>query len=160
MSNHPEILSDGPTQERVAGAAFLTGVIAGLIVFALFVDDRIASSWGDWVGQGLSMIGGVVVATACWIPFVSSKSSSTNTFRHLVFSILLIVSTWGTAAAAACWGTERLSSAVWLMSLGGFGLLLQKSLVPYQKLGRWAGLYFALFILGALASIAEIVHWE
>lgn len=50
------------TQDKVAGVAFLIGVIAGLIVFAQFVDDQITTSWGDWIGKGIAMILGVVVA--------------------------------------------------------------------------------------------------
>ena len=160
MSHHSENQSERETQDRVAGVAFLIGVIAGLILFSLFVDDRITSFWGDWIGQGLAMIVGVVVAAACLLPIMYSKSNSTKTLRHAVNGILLIASVWGAAAAAAYWGSERLSSAVWLMSLGGFGLLLQKLFAPDRNLGCWAGLYFVFFIVGTLAAVTEIMHWD
>ncbi|WP_182868793.1 hypothetical protein [Stieleria mannarensis] len=160
MSHNSENQSEPETQEKVAGIAFLTGVIAGLFVFALFVDDRITASWGDWIGQGLAMIVGVVVAAACLLPIMSSKPDSTKALRHAVNGILLIASVWGAAAAAAYWGSERLSSAVWLMSLGGFGFLLQKLFAPDRNLGCWAGLYAAFFIVGTLAAATEIMRWR
>jgi hypothetical protein len=160
MSHNSENQSEPEAQDKVAGVAFLTGVIAGLFVFALFVDDRITTSWGDWIGQGLAMIVGVVVAAVCLLPIMSSKSSFKKTLGHAVNGILLIASVWGAAAAAAYWGNERLSSAVWLMSLGGFGLLLQKLFAPDRNLGCWVGLYVAFFVVGTLAATAEIMHWD
>ena len=147
---------DWQTQDKVAGIAFLIGVIAGLFLFALFLDDRITSSWGDWLGQGFAMILGVVTAAAVLIPVMSAKPKSLSVLRGAANGILLIASVWGTASAAAYWGSERLASAVWLMSLGGFGFLLQTLFAPNQKSGCWAALYIAFFLLGGAAAITEL----
>nr|WP_143548118.1 hypothetical protein [Rhodopirellula sp. SM50] len=146
------------SQDKIAGMAFLIGVIAGLIVFALCLDDRIASSWGDWVGQGVAMILGVVVAPVVLFPVMSTKPEPWTILRHAANGILLIASVWGSAAAAAYWGGERLSSAVWLMSLGGFGFLLQRLFAPDQKSGCWVALYIMFFVLGGAAVVAEYLN--
>lgn len=162
MIDNSKNQSDWKTQDQVAGTAFLIGVIAGLLLFTLFLDDRITSSWGDWLGQGLAMILGVVVAAAVLFLIMSTKPKSLTMLRDAIKGaangILLIASVWGAAAAAAYWGSERLSSAVWLMSLGGFGFLLQKLFAPDQKSGCWVALYIAFLLLGGVAVIAECLH--
>ena len=57
MSHNTENQSEPETQEKLAGVAFFIGVMAGLFVFALLVDDQITTPWGEWIGQGLSMLG-------------------------------------------------------------------------------------------------------
>lgn len=164
MTDDSNRQSDWQTRDQVAGAVFLIGVITGLLLFTLVLDDRITSSWGDWLGQGSAMILGVVVAGMVLHLIMSRNGQSLTVSPHhikgSVNGILLIASVWGAAAAAAYWGSQRLSSAVWLMSLGTFCLLLHKFCAPDRNLGCWVGLYVALFVLGTLAAAAEIMHWD
>lgn len=159
MSHESEDQSEFQTQDQVAGAAFFIGGIASLVVFSIFLDDRITSSWGDWIGQGLALTMGIVAGTLCLLPTMSSKPRLLRALRHASNGIMLIASVWGSAAAAAYWGSERLSSAVWLMSLGGC-VLLHKLFTRDRNLGCWGGLYLAFFIVGALAAVIEIVNWD
>ena len=139
MTDDSTSQSDWQTRDQVAGAVFLIGVITGLLLFTLVLDDRITSTWGDWLGQGSAMILGVVVAATVLHLIMSRNGQSLTVAPHqikgAVNGILLIASVWGAAAAAAYLGSERLSSAVWLMSLGGFGLLLHKFFAPDRNCG-------------------------
>ncbi|MCS7468714.1 hypothetical protein NZK35_18835 [Stieleria sp. ICT_E10.1] len=96
MTGDSNSQSDWQTRDQEAGAVFLIGVITGLLLFSLFVDDRITSSWGDWLGQGSAMILGIVVAAAV-LPLIVSRNGKSLTMapyhmKGAVNGILLIAS--------------------------------------------------------------------